>query len=134
VYGILSPRIGDKRFFVDISTGEQFPMEAGPDDKQLVHIGKYAFSLCAFSKAVTILNNAIHQFNGWLVIDEIGPLELEGKGFDEILREILQDKETNLKLILVIRDTLREKVISHYDLDQHFLKTVNLVADKDALV
>jgi nucleoside-triphosphatase THEP1 len=134
VYGILSPRIADKRYFIDISTGDQFPMEAEEGEKKIIKIGKYVFSLCSFSKAVTILTNALKQYRGCLVIDEIGPLELEGKGFDEILREILQSDENQLKLILVVRDTIREKVISHYRLNEHLLKDVNFASGKDALV
>lgn len=29
---------------------------------------------------------------GWLVIDEIGPLELSGEGFHDVLKEVLSNR------------------------------------------
>ena len=134
VYGILTPIENGKRVFMDISTGEKFPMEAEGNEPLKIKIGNYNFSLMAFSKAVQIITNALRQSRGWLVIDEIGPLELSGKGFDEILREILETEKAPLKLILVVRDNLLDQVIQHYHLHDHNLADANLSEGNDALL
>ena len=134
VFGILSPVENDKRFFQDISNGEKFPMEAGPEEISTIPIGKFKFSMSAFSKAVEIISGSAYNKNGWLVIDEIGPLELSGRGFDEVLKEVLQASPSNMKIILVVRDTIKDDVIHRYSLSDHLIKEVNFLSGQDALV
>ncbi len=134
VFGILSPVENGKRFFQDISNGEKFPMEAGPDEISTIPIGKFKFSMSAFSKAIEVITRSSYNKNGWLVIDEIGPLELSGRGFDEVLKELLDNSPSNIKLILVIRDTIKDDVIQRYSLSEHLIKEVNFQGNQDALV
>lgn len=134
VYGILSPVENGKRFFLDISTGEKFSMESTPDEISTIPIGKFNFSMNAFSKAVEIITRSTYNKKGWLVIDEIGPLELSGRGFDEVLKEILQNSPSNMKIILVVRDTIKDDVIKRYFLEDHLIKEVNFLSGQDALV
>lgn len=106
VYGILTPVINGKRVFMNAYTKDQFPMEASGDEETL-EIGRYVFSKTGFDKAIQIIRNAISN-EGWLVIDEIGPLELNGKGFYDILSELLTLRKN--KTILVVRKGMTEKV------------------------
>lgn len=110
VYGILTPVTGGKRFFVDIETQEQFPMEAAGEEIAMA-VGRFVFSRKAFDRATAIIRNAIDK-KGWLIIDEIGPLELRGEGFSDVLKEVLP-KRTG-RLILVVRAGLTEQVINYF--------------------
>lgn len=134
VYGILTPIENDKRIFMDISTGEKFAMEAKPDEVATIFVGRYKFSMNSFSKAIQILTSGANHSSGWLVIDEIGPLELSGRGFDEILTEILENASAGMKLILVVRQSLRDNVVARYGLNQHLLKEANFLNGQDAFV
>ncbi len=125
VYGILTPKIGEKRVFMDAKTKEIFQMEADADDGAPMLIGKYRFSFPAFAKAIATISENSNHAHGWLVIDEIGPLEIEGKGFDEILTELLAGDNFNMNLILVVRDNLLKEVINHYNLAYHDFKIFN---------
>jgi nucleoside-triphosphatase len=90
VAGILSPVINGKRFFLDIKTKERFDYGSKPRMRQdILQIGNYAFSQKAFDKAVSILENSLHEKPSWLIIDEIGPLELSGKGFCRLLEKLM---------------------------------------------
>lgn len=115
VYGILTPVINGKRFFMNVHTKEQFPMEATDDEKETLSVGRYTFSKTAFEKATGILSDAI-SINEWLIIDEIGPLELEGKGFYTVLKEI--NSLTDTKLILVVREGLALKVKEYFKINE----------------
>ncbi len=119
---------------MDISSGEKFSMEANADEIATIQVGKYSFSMNSFSKAVDILSSGAYNKNGWLVIDEIGPLEISGRGFDEALKEFLQNGSQNLKLILVVRDSIKDAVIARYSLDKHLIKKANFLNGQDALV
>lgn len=106
VQGILTPVIAGRRVFINAATKEQFDMEAAGDEEVLT-IGRFAFSKAAFEKAAQIIRDAVDK-EGWLVIDEIGPLELKGEGFCDVLKEVL--KERTGKMILVIREGLTETI------------------------
>ena len=115
VYGILTPVINArpddeagrvKRVFMNVQTREQFQMEASGEEETLV-VGRFVFSKASFDKAIQIIRNSIHK-EGWLVIDEIGPLEIEGKGFYTLVNEMLALRKN--KMILVVRSGLVKKV------------------------
>src|SRR5687768_15481644 len=70
VYGILTPVINGKRFFVDAHTKEQFEMEGSNEKTDILEIGRFKFSSSSFRKASNILMTNMSN-EGWLVIDEI---------------------------------------------------------------
>lgn len=108
VYGIVTPIINGKRVFVDVRTGEQFQMELLEElTDNTVSVGKFVFNKTSFDKAINIIRKSIPE-RGWLVVDEIGPLELKGEGFSAVLKEILQSRRG--KTLLVVRD--RDGVVS----------------------
>lgn len=112
VNGILSPVIRGQRYFRDIRTGELFPMEAGANETAVLEVGRFRFSREAFDKAIQVLRKAVNE-PGWLVIDEIGPLEMRGAGFHEVLHEILIHRP--FPLLIVLREGLEgewEKVFA----------------------
>ncbi len=111
VHGILTPVADGKRVFMDAQTKELFEMQAQLNEKNILHVGKYIFSKNSFEKATGIIRNGLMKKEGWLIIDEIGLLELKGEGFCDVLKEIITDKKNPIKVLLVIRDTLLQKVI-----------------------
>ena len=120
VKGILTPVIEGKRMFQDIAGEELFHMEASEGEETL-SIGKYNFSVLQFQKAIALVNTAIDASDTeWILIDEIGPLELEGKGFSETLVRIIQSNR-KIKLLIVVRAGLLQQVVDtfrirHYQL------------------
>jgi len=129
VFGILSPVIKGKRMFTDVHTKEIFEMEANPGETEILMIGKCKFSKVRFSKTIDIIRNGMNKKNGWLVVDEIGPLELRGEGFSEILKEILHSASNQQKILLVIRETILEAVIQYYGLRQYQCVVIDTESD-----
>ncbi len=111
VAGILTPDRDGKRYFLDISTGEEFPMEAADNESEIISIGKFKFSKNNFSRAIQVLKRDIGK-RGWLVVDEVGPLELKGEGFAEILAEMITERSGNI--LLVVRDGLLHTVVKQF--------------------
>jgi nucleoside-triphosphatase len=120
VKGIASPFSGNKRMFYDLSTHESFSMEA-KEGEESMKIGKYNFSIDSFKRAVRIIAEGIENNSGFLVIDEIGPLELENKGFNKILRKILSTENREFSLVLVIRDTMVDDVLKQFGIKNYSL-------------
>jgi nucleoside-triphosphatase THEP1 len=110
VYGILTPVKDGKRVFMNAHTREQFAMEAETGEETL-DIGRFHFSKKNFEKATSIIRDDMLN-PGWLVIDEIGPLELKGHGFHDVLTELLHAKKE--KIILVVREGLVQQILEHF--------------------
>jgi nucleoside-triphosphatase THEP1/ABC-type thiamin/hydroxymethylpyrimidine transport system permease subunit len=106
VFGILSPVVDGKRVFRDIHAKEIFKMEAEEGEETIV-VGRYTFSKTGFDKAKEILYENINR-EGWLVIDEVGPLELRGEGFYGVLKDVLERRKD--RTLLIVREGLTEKV------------------------
>ena len=120
VYGILTPVADGKRIFMNAHSRQVFLMEAKKDETEVFTVGRFIFSKTNFTKAIRILREEMYR-KGWLVIDEIGPLELDGGGFCEVLKEILAVREG--KILLVVRETLLEKVKEYFRIGEAQLIT-----------
>jgi nucleoside-triphosphatase THEP1 len=107
------------REFMDTHTGETFPMEARAGETALT-VGRFEFSKQNFEKAIALIRNAI-PLDGWLVIDEIGPLELRGEGFHDLLLEVLQQRKG--PVILVTREGMVEAVQKQFGIKEAIILT-----------
>lgn len=117
--GVLSPDVGGLRRLYHVRNKTSIPWQK-PEatvDTDLV-IGRFVFDDIAFQTAMTWLDqDATDQEVKYFILDEIGPLELKGRGWDPWLQRSLhslQSKET----ILVVRDFLLEQVIRYYGLQE----------------
>ena len=113
VHGILTPVVDGKRMFMDAHTRQLFLMEAKEGEVDILTVGRFVFSKANFDKAIQIIRDAIDK-NGCLVIDEIGPMELRGEGFAEILKEVLAQRKENT--LLVVREGLAEIVKEYFQI------------------
>ncbi|MBK7885291.1 MAG: hypothetical protein IPJ81_17045 [Chitinophagaceae bacterium] len=122
VQGILMPDINGQRMFLNIATQQIFPAQCmdSNTNKELISIGKYYFFADTFKKANNILLQALGANPEWLVIDEIGKLELQGKGFYESVKLIIDYyRNSDRKLLLVVRDSLVKEVVDFFGV-KHF--------------
>lgn len=120
VYGILTPVVNGKRVFMNAHTIEQFPMEANEGGEEILTVGKFVFSQTNFNKAIQIIDNAIYK-SGWLIVDEIGPLELRGEGFAEVVKEVVERRKENT--LLVVREGLLQQTKAYFNLQQAIIIT-----------
>jgi nucleoside-triphosphatase THEP1 len=117
--GIITPISGKKRVFFDIGTQEVFHMEAQEGEKNTLTTGKYIFSKDSFDKAEKIIETGASTDAQWIVIDEIGPMELKGEGFCRVLRKILKNDLRTYNLVLVIRDKIIADTLNHFGISQY---------------
>ena len=125
-YGILMPEIKGLKSFYAINNQEYFEAEVFENNKDTIKtqiIGKYIFNSGSFNKANKIIIDAYQKENDFIIIDEIGRLELMQKGFFESLQFILQSSspKKNLSLLLVVRDTLLNEVVIFFQIKKYQL-------------
>ena len=118
--GIFAPVIDSKRYLVRIKSGESHLLEADENkkEKNIIEIGNYKFVKNIFEWAQNELLDAFESNPNWLIIDEIGFLELNSDGLEPAVSKIINLFNTNQSnLILIIRDNLVEQVIENYKLN-----------------
>ena len=121
VAGILMPDINGLRHIMDVPSKASFIIQCiDPENSNnmLVSIGRYHFYANGFTKANSILlKHASMQYN-WLVIDEVGKLELDGKGLYPAVSGII-NSHSYTNLLLVVREGLYEPVIDFFKIAEH---------------
>ncbi len=119
--GILQPVVDGRRTMYDIHSGTSMLLEANDTDEYVIKVGRYTFLRIAFDRAKNQLISAVHLEKEWLIIDEIGKLEIEqNDGLEPTVSELIQMRLNNQlspKLLLVIRDYLLDDAIKKYGLD-----------------
>ncbi len=122
VGGLLCPEVvqGGQRIgsnACDLLSGQTVPMTRlinGPPLEGHT-IGKYVISnrgICFGRKA---LNRALAESCDFVVIDEVGPLELQGSGLAESVKACIS---SGLILIIVVRNSLLDRFVDNFARDR----------------
>tara|TARA_R110002033_G_scaffold138722_1_gene177702 strand:+ start:82 stop:567 length:486 start_codon:yes stop_codon:yes gene_type:complete len=131
VDGLLCPdNAQGKRYFLEVKSKSEFELETELDIESIIEIGNFKFLKSAFEKAnAYLLAVASENESQYLIIDELGKLELKKEGLHLSVERLILNYETNEKkhLILVVRDYLLEAVLTHYSIEKYRILTkVNL--------
>ncbi|WP_179347945.1 nucleoside-triphosphatase [Winogradskyella pacifica] len=131
VDGLLCPdNAQGKRYFLEVKSKNEFELETELETESIIEIGNFKFLKSAFEKANTyLLAVASKNESQYLIIDELGKLELKGEGLYLSAERLIPNYETNENkhLILVVRDYLLEAVLTHYSIEKYRILTkVNL--------
>jgi nucleoside-triphosphatase THEP1 len=98
------------------------------NEKEGITVGKFNFSNDAFSNARSVLQELDFDEYSWIIVDEIGKLELlSANGFEPELSKLIKrfkDYNGDTKLLLVIRDSLLQLGRGFYDLK--FAKVISI--------
>ena len=133
VAGILAPANDDERSLCSIATGECRVLTAGPGvpDDRLVEIGPHRLDGAVFDWARGVIGAAggadAAAGGGWLVVDEVGPLELRGSGLEPAVGTAVRAAAgagASARLLLVVRERLVERVLHHYGLATSAIRVV----------
>lgn len=120
VSGVLQLSEGGARALVDLQTGERRPLDADEAEGDSLLVGRYRFRRAVFEWASKLLRAAPA---GWVIVDEVGPLELRGEGLDAAIRELRGRPDCSL--ILVVRTGLVPAVIARYGLQDPVVLTTD---------
>jgi nucleoside-triphosphatase len=125
--GFVTPAVEGKKVLFNIETAEISPFETEIPDRKSIEVGNYLLIKDTFAKAKGIIQKAIKQQDKeWIIIDEIGKLELKHKGHHSTLKELFVSWKGNI--LLVVRDYILQDVISRYRIkdaeviDKYFLE------------
>lgn len=128
--GILSPRILENGItagydVVDIMTNERAAFLRKTDDEKSPEIGSYSILSEGIQTGRKALKKSLNN-NQVVVIDEVGRLELNNKGWAEDIKSLLNG--SNCNLVLSVRERFIEEVVEKWDLKDY---TILHVSDND---
>jgi len=116
--GVITPALydsyGAKVGFeaVDVGSGQRWPLTRTDRELGGPRVGPYSFDPAALDRALRVLRRAISVGCDLLIVDEIGPLELEqGKGFAPILDLLPAEGATHT--LIVVRLALLDPLLLH---------------------
>jgi nucleoside-triphosphatase THEP1 len=103
---------------LDIESNKTCEFMSTVKNDEFQKIGKFYINPKGISFGNMVLNSSINSFAEYIVIDEIGPLELEGNGWSENLERLLK---TNKKLIIVVRQGFVETICKKFEIKEYNL-------------
>ncbi|MBS1752626.1 MAG: hypothetical protein R2765_09455 [Ferruginibacter sp.] len=125
IYGILMPDINGSRKIFDLHTKKIFDIEcngAVNEDEPITVVGRFSFYTAVFEKANQIISDALKQNPHWLVIDEAGKLEIDGKGlYPSIINAVAFNKNNPGNLLVTVRESLLAEVVAYFNLKEYKL-------------
>ncbi len=120
VGGILTPDVNGLRMLYNIASQSYHPLQV-MHEANTIQIGRFNFDESAFQLAQKIVLESMAQQHEWVIVDEVGRLEMDKQsGLEPAVSAIIQKAKTqasNTKLLLVIRDYLLNDAIQYYRLE-----------------
>jgi nucleoside-triphosphatase THEP1 len=107
---------------VDIDTNDSEILLRQNDESTKERIGRFAIYDAGFRKGTTILSSTSILDKTIVVIDEIGKLELQDKGWSASLQQLIKKSENNI--LITVRDNLVEEVVKKFNLKDPFIYRV----------
>lgn len=120
VAGILQYELNGNRVIRNISSGEVLILEAENLKKsKIIKVGKFLFNKDVFRWAQKQIKQSFQEKPDWLIIDEYGKLELDNKGLEPAISEVIKKSKSqdDTKIILVIREYLKNEFLKKFELE-----------------
>ncbi|MCS7036483.1 MAG: hypothetical protein RMJ33_04075 [Saprospiraceae bacterium] len=119
--GFLAPDLDDGlRYLLTLRDRQWHPFQVKESaDEAVVTICRYQFKASAFALAHQTLLSDARLPTPWLVVDEVGKLELQGLGHEPALSQVVhmwKSGEYPGRLLLVVRSELLFDVVEKYGL------------------
>lgn len=125
--GFLSPDKNKVRCLLNLNSKEEIPFEIDLTsyNDEIEIIGKFAFAKSAFDIGSNWIKEHLNDEKiRFIIIDEIGKLELEDKGFSGVVSYALENAGEK-HLILVVRKSLHEEIVQKFALSDYKLLQKN---------
>jgi nucleoside-triphosphatase THEP1 len=118
--GFLCPDKEGRRGLYAIARDTWYPFEVGEDSfQETIQVGRFLFLPDSFALMQRLLEEGLETGAETILVDEVGWIELQGRGLEPGLSAFLSTlkrKNHPINVFLVVREQLVEKVIAHYGL------------------
>lgn len=136
--GIVQPVIDGQRHLEDLASGAVRRLEASastPQDSRMA-VGRFVFDASALAWGTGCIQRAVVevQSDEWVVLDEVGPLELAGHGLATAVHAVVRHADTGGRALIVVREGLIEAVAGAFQINQpHLIRLGDRLPDGGVL-
>ena len=129
--GIIAPVKDGKRYIQRIKTNEIRLLDTESEDS--IQIGKHKFSKEILDWAKVQIQESLKNKIDYLVIDEIGKLELRDEGYEPIVSEAINHfkAQSDFNLVVVVRDSLANEVFKKYGLNNFEIENPQALSEPE---
>ncbi|NOU18817.1 MAG: hypothetical protein HOO91_14785 [Bacteroidales bacterium] len=126
--GIYSPRVMENNTtigynIIDIATCDNEEFLRLKVNESVMEIGRFRVLSKGLQKGSDIIKSSNNRNNKIVVIDEVGNLECENQGWATSIQDLID--RSNTHLLLVVRDSIAEKVIQKWNFKQPFVFNIS---------
>jgi len=97
---------------VNVQDGSEILLASRENTKTWLRYGRFFFNPEAFAEGERIIKKAIAQESKLVILDEVGPLEMEAKGWADML-DILSKEKKGVQ-IWVVRENILDQVLERW--------------------
>jgi molybdopterin-guanine dinucleotide biosynthesis protein A/nucleoside-triphosphatase THEP1 len=119
VGGILTPDVNNTRMLYNIAQKTFHPLQTQNPENSM-SIGRFLFDKNGFVTAQNILSQCLQAQYNWVIVDEVGRLEMDNKsGLEPTLTQVInayKNHQVKGNLLLVVRDYLLHDAINYYQI------------------
>jgi nucleoside-triphosphatase THEP1 len=108
---------------VNLENFNRFPLATTEKRAGWDTIGPFYFNPAAMAEGEKAISSGLENGSGLLVVDEVGPLELRGGGWSELLDSLMS--EYMVSQIWVVRDQILDEVLSRWKIAPECVFHVN---------
>ncbi len=133
--GFISPCVieNDQRTgydLVNVATGEKTILSRIYGESDTIRVGRFYFSAAGIEFGRNALSPENNKGSQIIVVDEIGPWELENQGWAEGITSLLLNSD--IPMIWTVRESIVDKVIENWDLIRY--KVFNIASSNSLVI
>ncbi len=106
----------------DVSTGQKILLSSRKEKPGSIQTGRFYFYPEGLAFGIKALSEFLEK-RDWLVIDEVGYLELKGQGWFEAIEKAME--QPGLNMIWVVRKRILEEVLSQWPYFNFYIMDIN---------
>lgn len=110
---------------VDIETGRQVPMGDSNEQKDWVKFRRFYFNPEAFVQGELWIKRDLERKPDLLVIDEVGPMELESHGWSKSLDTLAQ--KSSVTQLWIVRQQIVQEVLRKWNIPDNHVYTADSI-------
>lgn len=124
VGGWLTPTVKGRKVLFDLREQSWHPFELDDPTPESIPVGRYHLSASAFAKCRAIASReVVSPSPPWLVVDEIGKLELRRLGHFEAVQHLITHYEG--VMVWVVRESLLPAVLDFWELEREEVRILD---------
>jgi nucleoside-triphosphatase len=97
---------------LDLATGEHYPLATIRQHPGWTRYGRFFFDPATMEKGKMAVKRALGEKHRLYIIDEVGPMELEGLGWSDLLDHLASRKDT--RQLWLVRENLAGSVAARW--------------------